>query len=596
MATVTPNQLLQTILSKANVVSDQLTAAVKTFNDNDNKTQESFRETANLQKSNATAAELVTRTQGLGQLEVENAIRKTAVQLGTDLADSTGLQAELSRRYLEGKAEQRAALDVINQKKAVSFFDDPLGYIMAQFTIDDDIQRHNAANAKAQQAAVQIEESNKLLDARAIAAARQKATVSAASVEAAAVAAGNVARVAEQEAIRAGLVANSTSIQNIINLRVTDMQMAATGYDAAVKQANLGIAQAQLKLSQEAAVRDAERLQLSREEASRAAERAKREGIIFDQTQAAGNYVRDMVVLGYQKLYPNQPDKWEVPNSPKMIGLMTGKIPLDGELKAAFELGILNSKVDPSGRTRILAATPVDALKILQYRPELSPDAKSTVQLMTDALESAKKTPAYKTAEAAKNLPGMEAAVNAEIQRVFQEKSALVSGPDNPYYLPSIDAIVKMSPNLKTAVEKGQFPAYSKVVAPLAAAGVDVSDPSKVFSAFVNLIQKGEVSLNQGAIELATIYKQGQRVNIESKQMLNLGLTPLESYKVKINTGGMFNDTVDMANPNEIIRAALRLQANIIRVAPIPGINTSAPAPAPGNRSVTGKVSPPAGE
>ena len=569
MATLSPQQLLAEITSRAAAVSTEIANGLATVKSNETKIQESFTETVNTQKQVAADSALITRTQGLGRLQVEDALARTAVQFGADLEDSTGLQRQLAERYLTSRQQQREALDKINQKKNVSLFENPLGYILAQLTIDSDIEKHNAADSAATQAASQIEETNKLLDARAVAAARLQRTVNSASIEAAARNAASAATLASQEASRQAILANGKSVQEIINLRVADMQTAATGYDAVVKQKNLENAMESLRLSKEAALRDAQRLKLSEDEAARAQERARREGIVFDQTQAAGQYIQNMVILGYKTMYPNQPQKWEVPNSPKMLALMSGKVPLDGELKSAFETGVLNSKVDPSGNRRVLASSPIDALRMLQWRPELSADSKVTVQLITEATEAAMASSAYKQAIAAKNVDEANKIINESVTRAFKEKAAVVTDPTNPYFLPNISAIINSSPDLKRAVEAGEFPVYSKVIQPLHAAGVSINDPNMVFNAVLKGVQEGKIPLNRAAIELATIYRQGQRINIESKMMTNFGIAPFEQYNVKINTGGMTRDTVDMANPNEIIRALMKMQSGLTQVAPL---------------------------
>jgi hypothetical protein len=599
MATMSPQQLLSQITSKAAVISEELARGVETVKSNDAKIQDSFNNTVATQRQLATDAATVMRAQGLAKLQVEDALARTALQFGADLEDTTGLQRQLAERYLSARAEQRTALDQIQQKKSINFMENPLGYIMAQFTVDDDIAKQNAADSRATQAAQQIEETNKLIDARAVAAARLQRTVNASTIEAAARTAASTATLAAEEAARQSLVANSKSVQEIVNLRVADMQTAAAGYDAVIKQKSLEISLQNLKLSQEAAARDAQRLQLSEAESRRAEERARREGVVFDQTQAAGKYIQDMIILGYKTMYPNQPQKWEVPNSPKMLSLISGKVPLDGELKDAFEIGVLNSKVDPTGGRRLLASTPIDGLRVLRLRPELSSDAKVTVQLMTDATEAAMASTQYKQAVAAKNPEEANKIINEAIKRTFQEKAAIVSDSTNPYYLPNIETIISTSPDLKRAVDANEFPVYSQVLRPLSAAGVSLNSPDLVFQALVRPVTEGKIPLNQAAIELATIYRQGQRVNIESKQMLNFGIAPIESYNVKINTGGLTNDTVDMANPNEIMRAMLKLSRAMTAgevgfgglVSNPPPPIAAAPAPAT-SRTASGVVRP----
>lgn len=562
ISTISADQLLADILSRAALVSSDIQTGINTVRSNSAKLEDSYTRDSALQRQNADASALVVLTQQQGRLAVETSLKRTAAQFGADLEDASGLQAKLAQDYLSAKADQRAALEVINKKKSTSFFSDPLSYIVNQFTIDSDIEKHNAANAKAQAAASQIEETNKLLDQRAIAANRLQTTVTQASAEAAAQAAKNQALIVADDYFRQGVLANTKSVQDIIALRSSDMQIAATSYDAANKQIQTQVSLENLRLSKEAAVRDAERLLIAKKQLEMSAEHLNiakaaelRQSTVFQQTQAAGEYVQNAVILGYKTLYPNQPQKWEVPNSPKMLALMSGKIPLDGELKAAFELGVINSKLDPEGRIRILGTSPIDTLKNLQYRPELGPDTKPVIQLMTDTAQEVINSAKYKQLVQAKDVEGANKLVNDTVNQVFAQQAALVKDPSNPYYLPNISEIVKQSPGLN------DLKIVQKIIVPFNTAGIDMSNPNVVFQAGLKAVANKEITLNDFAVELSTIYRQGQRVNIASKQLSNFGIAPIESYNVKVNLVGMFDTTVNLASPTEIIRAAMQFGA-----------------------------------
>ena len=538
MATMSPTSLLSTLNAKAAEVSKAADAGATQISQNAAAIQESFRTQEATTRQTADAAGVITSTQQFGQLAVENALARNAVNMGGDLADVTGLQSKLSSQYIQARTEQQQALQVINQKQTTNFFDDPIGWISAKLTVNDDIARHNAAEATAEQAATQIKQTNDLITGRAVAANTLKQTVTQASAQAAIDQAKNNVLIAAETYRQQGLIANTRSIQEIVQLRSADMAAVSTSYDAVVKNAQLGIAQ--------------QHLDLAVKEESRRVQEFDWKKASEEEKAKVGTYVQDNVIRGYKTLYPSQPDKWEVPGSPKMLALMTGKLPLDGELKQAYELGVLNSKVSPTGESRILATSPVELLKVLQYSPELNGSTKPVIGLIRDTAQAVQADPKYKALVQAKDVQGATDYLNGTIKEVFKQQAAKVSGPDNPYWLPNITTIADQSPGIK------EFPLFNQVIAPLAAAGVDTSDPGIVFMQSLKAVKDGKIGLNQMAIQLSSIYRQGQRLNIASKQLTNLGITPLESYNVRVNTGDIFDDTVNMADPNAVIKVAMR--------------------------------------
>jgi hypothetical protein len=538
MATLSPTALLSTLNAKAAEVSGATQAGAAQISQNAATLQDSFRTQENLTRTSAESAGVIESVKQFGQKAVEDALARNAVNLGGDLNDITGLQSKLSEQYLQSRAQQQEALQAINQKQTTSFFDDPLGWISAKLTINDDIAKHNAAEATAEQAAAQLKQTNDLITSRAVAANTLRQTVTQASAQAAIDTVKNNALIAAETFRQQGVVANTKSIQEVVQLRSADMAAVSTSYDAAVKNAQLGIAQQHLALSVAAEARQVQEFNWKK-----ASEEEK---------QKVGTYIQDNVVRGYKTLYPSQPEKWEVPGSPKMLALMSGKVPLDGELKQAYELGVLNSKISPSGESRILATSPVDLLKILPYAPEFGKDSRSAVKLITETAQTVQADSKYKALLASKDIQGATDYLNSSIRQVFADQAAKVSGPDNPYWLPNITQIAEQSPGVK------EFPLYAQVLAPLAASGVDTSDPNTVFMQSLRAVKDGKIGLNQMAIQLSAIYRQGQRVNIASKQLTNLGITPIEAYNVNVNTGDIFNSTVNLADPNAVIKAAMR--------------------------------------
>lgn len=524
------------ILAAARSADQQVNSARSAMIANNSQIDDSFNADAELQRQNAATAELVTRTTGLGQLQYEQAFSKNALDLGTDLGDASGIQAALAQTLISSRASQNAALDRINQKKSISFVDDPLQFIANHLSLNDDIEAHNAAEAKGDLAASQIAETNKLTELRAVAANRLKTTVTGASVEAAAQAARNSAQIVSDGFARSAIANNTNGIKELLSLSTDQLRNASVVFDAQNKQQSIAIAQAHLALSQE---------EFSWKKLEK------------DKAESANTYVSNTIIGGYKAMYPDNPNKWIAPNSPKLLALISGKLPLDGEMKAAYDIGVLNSRAaNPDGTNRLLAASPADLLSVLKYNPSLGTDSKAVVGLITSAAQEAGRTPQYAQLVAAKDLEGQKKFVNDSVQAAFKGAQTVVRDPSNPYWLPSIDTIAKQTPGLQ------ELPFYRTVIAPASAAGVAVNDPSMALSLGLEAVKAGKISLNNMAVDMATIYKQGQRVNIQSKQFIPLGLSPRESYNVDINTGGLISQRTDMTNPAEIIRAAMKASVN----------------------------------
>lgn len=554
MATITSKDLLSVILEEAQKTGGTIRQAIDTVNSNAAKIEDSFQRTAAIQKQSADASATVIEAQQQGRLALENSLQQTALQLGADLLDVTGRQTKLAERYIDASSRRQQALDAVVAKRSVSIFQDPIGWLGAQITVNKDIQEYRNNDAVATLAARTITETNQLLDSRAQAAARLQSTVTGASANAAVQLARNQVNLQAEESARQAILANSRAVQDVVNLQSAALQVLTTSYSAVNQQQQIQIALQNLEIAKRSEQRQVDRMR---------------------SDAAAGEYVQSMIVQGYKTLYPTQPQKWEVPNSPKMLALISGKVPLDGELKTAYELGVLNSKVSPDGTSRILGTSPIEVLKNLQFRPELSADSKAVVQMYTDTAQTVMASPKYKQLVAAKDVEGANKLVDNAIKEMFTAQAALVKDPSNPYYLPTITQIVSQTPALR------DYKINQVVLAPAATAGVDLSNPSTVFGLTVDAVRKNKLTANEAAIELATIYRQGQRVNIASKQFTNLGIAPLEQYNVKISTGGLLDDTVNMASPTEIIRAMMK--ANImygVNLGTVPLIaNPGGPAP-----------------
>lgn len=473
-----------------------------------------------------------------GKLAVEQANVRTAASVGEDLNNSMGLQSRDAQELLNAQEARRTALAKVNAKNSTSLFTDPIGWLVNQFTINDDIEAHNAANGQIQDIEARVAERSKFLDSRYQNDIRQQSSVTAASIDAAAKKTLNVAQIAANKASMDAYATQSKAVGELATMSATQLSAAMQGFNAVKAQEQIGIAHAHLALAQTAETRAQEETQIRKD--------AK------DADKAVGDYQQENIIAGLKAMYPNNPEKWEVPNSIKLKGIISGKIPLDGELKNAYEVGAGNRRIDPTGGTRVLAATPSKFAEVLQYQPYMPPDTKSTVALYNEATKDVNKYPPYIEAVNAKDSKRAAVAFDEFVRDEFAQAAKKVNSPDNPYALPTIGQIAQNIPGVQGMA------LYKTVLAPLLAAKADLSDPPKVFAAAVTAVQAGQISLNTAMTELATIYKAAQISNVKSKQIESIGVAPSFTYNAPIYSGRFSSEYTDQTDPAKLIRAASR--------------------------------------
>ena len=204
----------------------------------------------------------------------------------------------------------------------------------------------------------------------------------------------------------------------------------------------------------------------------------------------------------------------------------------------------MNSKVDPEGNkgTRILAATPFDFVtKVLPFRPAIAPDQKAGIQLMQDTIARAQDTAQYKAFVASKDIEGAKKFINTAVKEAFDDAARNASNPSSPYALPGVEQILQNIPGLQ------DLALSRKVLAPAIQAKVPLPSPSTVYNLGLAAVQKGELSLNQLATDMSVIYKAAQLQNIESKQLVGMGIAPIAQYNVKINNGDLLDKKVNIS-------------------------------------------------
>lgn len=508
---------IQQLGAGASTSAVEATAAIKT---NVDALTSSFQQSVARQQVVASSTKTISDVQQSGKLAAQNALQDFSAQWGGDTLDASGQQARLAQRHNDASAQADAALDIIRQKRSVSFFDDPLSWISNKLTINTDIDNYNSNITIANKAESDMDSINQTIDLRANAQAKIATTVTAASAQAASQIA--VASAQEQADVlaRQGIAANTQGVSEIANMSYRQVQIATAGFDADAKFQELKNSQAHLALAYDQFDLEKKRFALMQ------AKEVNADG--------ANQYIAEQINSGLKVMFPNNPAAWNVPAG-KMTAVLSGKVPMDPVLSQAFKVGESSKDYTiPGAGTRLFGATPSDALKTLSFKPTVSPDMAGGIGI----LEQAKKLVDVKLAGQPITNPAQQKeyddAVNKTANTILQAAANHTNDPTSVYYLPSADKIAASIPAI------GSSPLYQIVLAPMAKAGADLSNPDMVAGYAMQAIKDGKITLNQAALGISGMYQRAQEMNIASKQLVGLGLTPKISYIGQASGAGKF--------------------------------------------------------
>lgn len=536
----------------ASTDNNEATAAIKA---NTDALTSSFQQSVDRQQVVAANTQVVADVQNQGKLAAQNALQNFSAQWGGDTMDASGTQAKLAARHNEASAAADQALDIIRQKRSVSFFDDPLSWISNKLTINTDIDNYNSNITIANKAESDMDNINQSIDLRASAQAKIGTTITAASAQAASAISVASAQEAADTLARQGIAANTQGVQEIASMSYRQLQIATAGFDADAKYQELKNSQAHLALAYD---------QFDLEKKRFALQQAKEVN-----ADGANQYIAEQINNGLKVMFPKNPAAWNVPPG-KMTAVLSGKVPMDPILSQAFKVGESSKDYTvPGAGTRLLGVTPSDALTTLSFNPDTSPDMKGGI----DILNQAKQLIDTKLAGQPIITPAQQKeyndAVNKAANNILMAAANHTQDPTSVYYLPPADKIVQAIPEMQ------QDPVWQKVLAPMVAAKADLSNPAVVAGYVSNAVQAGTITLNQGAASITGLYQRGQEINMASKQLVSLGLTPKISYVgPDPYTGVGAIGKIDYTKAVEVKAALMRMSAsggNIFTNAPFTG-------------------------
>jgi len=520
---------LQKVLTAAATSNKQLDSQTAELQDISTRQADLANENADLLTQIGSNAFIIEATKQNAELRVQDAKIKAANNLGTNYQKQGEVLSSLSETIASEYLEKDSALKAIKEKQSVSFFDDPLAFIVNRFTINDDIRRHNAASDRLSAAEDQMQKLNTLTQSTAQTQAMLAEGITQASIKAST---DNIALQAQAQANLQkiqGDVYNADGIKAALNANREKLQtvFSVFGAEKAEQQAEMALKQLEWQ----------------------------REKFAWEKEERVKGKQTDEYWLG------------QINKGITIATGGTGELLQPGSVKAGQVLSLLKSN-NPLGKEfqdyymiaeqtgaagiRMLAPTPAKAIELLNSNipVKLSPAQDSVRKLLDEAVTKVASNPNIDL----KNVDARTKALNSQVEALVAGQSTkIVPGDkDNIFNIPSVQQLVSESPTLQ------KLPVVQKVIVPLLSTGADLSDPNKVFQATMVAMKEGKITYPQ-ALEITTLYQTGVATNLASRQLTSLGIKPKYSYNVAVATdeGAMFGGTevLDLTKPDVVGRA-----------------------------------------
>jgi hypothetical protein len=465
------------------------------------------------------------------ELAVQNTKLRGAAAMGTDINAVGELMSGLTEESRAQAATQQEALHRIQQKQSVSFFDDPLSWIVNQFTVNNDIQEYNTAEEGFNQAQHKIQSLNQSTQSENLTATQLATPITAASIEASANVLKGQADLNANKARIDGLTYNSQGVRDALTADkdIQAQRLSVFGAEKAQEQTEMALAH----------------LDLARQkfnwETDQKAKGEAAEKYYIDQINKGGEILRG---TGYVPIPVGSPKAGMV------LNMLKSGSPQGKEYEEYFQaaertqsLGFVSKSTSPAHTAQLIQSGSLKLSEAQEPIKGLLSQAASAVDL---AIKSGSVDP--------KNKGAIEASMNANVKAIMEQqaKNIVPGDRDNVYNIPSMKSLIESSPTLQ------KLPLVQKLLGPQVASNIDLSDPNKLFATVVAGVKAGTISYND-ALDVSKLYRTGVDVNLAAKQFTGLGLVPVATYNTKVQTNPYSpfdgRETVDFTNQVSVARA-----------------------------------------
>lgn len=444
--------------------------------------------------------------EGDAALAAQQESQRIAAGIGIQRGSSDDILYKLGQQFQAAEAARNQALAAIKEKKSVGFLDNPLQYIINQYSMNSDIEDYNQADEIGKHATAAMQNVNAAVQSS----------------------------VQTQNAISDKL----DIATNAAKARVVRSQADIAATDAAIKSVQYGTARletevnmsrdrAQLMYTDQSAAREAERLRLAQEQAAR--ERKDRADKLATE-KLSMEYTEDRINKG-RLLRGMDPLDHRSAGMLRAL-IMTGR-PIGKEFQTDFENG---DKATP-----ILASTPYEAHAIavnagINWTPDQYPvrdifkEAERSVQATLNsgyymAAGAEGKEPVRMPIDKRdKELP--KALFDQEVARLVEadRRDATRASADrqNLYAIPSVGAIIAAAPAV------ANDPVIKSVIVPQLKAGVSLTVPDTI-KQLNAAVGNGQVKFDDAMSSMAYLIHQGQSLNMATKDLTRFGVVPSDA-------------------------------------------------------------------
>lgn len=479
-----------------------------------------------------------------GILETQAAVDLGAFTLGTDMRLNTEKLTDANARLIQSLAVRDEALAAVNEKQRVGLFDNPIGWLLNQITVNDDIAKYNAANAEVETNAERIK---RLTDATNAEVTTQNALRHTTS-QAASVAAAEKTRLdAESMAATArikGFEVNAAGVNAAVAASKEELNAQNIAYHAVLAQEASGRANEELALQRENAQQRRDEWKFRKTQIEEALRNKK-------DVELAKQEMLDTVNIGLKVIGA---ESLTNPNTIARFMLQaekSGTVP--DEFLDAFKRGRRNLMQGP--KDKFIAENPAELLNILsttglKWSPVQKP-VQTALQESMQQLDAELASPG--------GIPGSggkkdKATAVTRFNQIVRDtfdgyRNKIVPGDkDNPYNIGAISDILNNP-------EVASLPVVTKVFAPVAAepnGAASLNDPERVTAMVLDAFRKKQISFDEAA-QVYQIYQRGNAINNEVRQFKALGLPENQTYYARaLGFGG---GRIDMANEQDWKRA-----------------------------------------
>ena len=480
-------------------------------------------------KAAGEAASTIEEAKQQATREQERTRLMIANRMGTNANDVGWVAGNMADRVKEADAKMQQKIAEIEAKQKINFIDNPLGYIYAQATVDGDIAEHNAASRQkdlASQTAQQLERmtSESFQNNTALTQTITDSTIGAGKILAA-----HKFNAEAGEAALQGLRSNLQGMQAAMQASQAQIQLQFAGHNAVMQEKNYAIAAAGLAM---------------RREEFNLAKEAKLAKLSEDQ------FVLDRASQGYFALTGNQ-----MPDVQKkdIVMLYRSGQP---QVAAWVNSGLASYMTDPAGSKPIVSNSVFDASTMYAQGDvkNLPTSQKQVFDHILDLRTAWQKTPGGMEAMASKDKGAAERAFNAFAAASAKQEQANVQ-PGSIYSIPNLADIAKANPNVAA------LPAWQTVLAPLAASGAQLDNPTFVVGSLMSAMKSGKLTYDQTVDGISTIYGAGVSLNNQARNFITAGLPPAFSYGVKIRAPGQIGKIEFNAADKKSVATALNKYA-----------------------------------